>query len=47
MGTFTDNTGLVFQSFVLSVPLRMSILAVSKTQEESENDLKVGREKHR
>lgn len=41
------NLCLAFHSFVLLVPLRKPILAVSKIQEEKENDLKVQSEKHR
>lgn len=43
----THNLCLAFPSFVLSVSLRKPVLAVSKIQEEKENDLKVGSEKHR
>lgn len=49
MGSSMDNAQLVlgFPSFMLSVSLCKSILAVSKIQEEEENDLKVGSENHR
>lgn len=49
MGNSMDNAQLVlhFHWFVPSVSLCKPILAVFKIQEEEENDLKVGSEKHR